>query len=438
MKAVLLPVAVLVTLLGCVNEPEPGPRCRIDGIEPLPSGSILSDAAAFRAGTELGVSFRSGVVPLEAACQFVVLRDGGGLLLDAQMDIAEGELRFESSFSPIAEALAPEGPLLLVGPVEADGELGAITLPVGLSGASSSDQHLRLSNVEDYRGLGATLDAAGGVVVLGRSATEATEGAELSSVLLASLMGDGVLAANREYPTDVLGAIGSARDVSIAVSDGTEPLVAIASPRPSAEGQEQTGVVGIVAGDQDWIVLQGTSRVPMTGELSLADWSGDGVPDLLIGVREFLDPQPPPPLGPSGIVGWEGPLDARDIDIEAPDIILWGPSWRSLIGASDLNGDGSADITAGVALEAGSISVFLGPFEPGDVLYPEDADWEVTGAEFCMPSGKKEFPEGDRIGLADTYFVDLDGEPGDELVLSADLWNSCGPGVAGAVAAISF
>lgn len=130
----------------------------------------------------------------------------------------------------------------------------------------------------------------------------------------------------------------------------------------------------------------------------LRDHTGDGQPDLLVGAFDLGGDAPAWHL-------WAGPLGGGDLaaDGAVASGSGLGPVDDAVVAASDLDGDGVAEVVYGAMHEDGRVWVF---HTPEDAVGSAEADAVLTGTA------------GD--GLAATILaVDLDGDGHEDLVVGA-------------------
>ena len=137
-------------------------------------------------------------------------------------------------------------------------------------------------------------------------------------------------------------------------------------------------------------VLDGTPSVTYSGtaaswagrDLTTGDLNGDGQADLVVGMpRATLLSRAQ--AGAAGVY-W-GPLDA-EIELDAPDVIVWGPDGNANLGRSlavaDLTGEGSDGLVIGApeaksgGVRVGMVAVLRGPLEAElvDTAVDDDAN----------------------------------------------------------------
>jgi hypothetical protein len=148
-----------------------------------------------------------------------------------------------------------------------------------------------------------------------------------------------------------------------------------------------TGEHSLADADAEWFGAT-SGELASSALLGGVDYSGDGVPDLLVASRDWGSDQGAVYLlGASLFDG--GSLADADIRIYSLDASHAGAEFGSdLADLGDLDGDGNDDLGVGWAgwapsttagYSAGAVAIFLGPL-PGD-LAAADADALVTGHE---------------------------------------------------------
>lgn len=139
------------------------------------------------------------------------------------------------------------------------------------------------------------------------------------------------------------------------------------------------------------------------GEIRMGDLSGDGVPDLIVGV-------PSAETSRGHVVVLFGPLSpgVRDLALQPPDVVVRGADGFDELGAAlaaaDVDGDGSLDLAIGAPLaegpggapfRAGAVHVLRGPLTPGV------RDLEIELADLTVHGDAESATLGRALAVAD-------------------------------------